>query len=259
VTASLFGKVALITGGTSGIGEAGARLFSEAGASVVIASPQVDRGRQLVNELRRGDRADALFVATDVTQPSQVMELVDTTVKHFGRLDIIWANAGISSPGTAPETSEETWAQIIAVNLSGPFYTAKYGIPALVQSGGGSIVLTASELGLIGAHSFVAYCAAKGGVINMTRALANDCAPYKIRVNCVAPGPIRTPMLIEHFGKALDPSAEESRTARATLLGRLGQPEEIAKAALFLASDDSSYMTGSIQVVDGGVTCWNTF
>jgi NAD(P)-dependent dehydrogenase (short-subunit alcohol dehydrogenase family) len=167
---------------------------------------------------------------------------------------VLYANAGVLESGTAPETSLETWQRIIDVNLSGQFHLVKYGIPALVEAGGGSIILTASELGLVGASECVAYCAAKGGVVNMTRALAIDCAPHGIRVNCICPGPIRTNMIERFFAEADDRDEVERRQIEPVLLKRLGEPEEIARTAVHLASDESSYTTGAIHVVDGGIT-----
>ena len=158
--------------------------------------------------------------------------------------------------GTAPETSEDAWRLAIDVNLGGAFRLAKFGIPALVRAGGGSIVLTASELGLVGASNAAAYCASKGGVVNLTRAMAIDCGPLGIRVNCLCPGPIETPMLREWFEEASDPAEAERVQTEPVLLGRIGRPHEIADAAVHLASDASSYMTGSMMVVDGGATAW---
>jgi NAD(P)-dependent dehydrogenase (short-subunit alcohol dehydrogenase family) len=175
---------------------------------------------------------------------------------HFGAVHVLYSNAGVLDTGTAPDTSLELWRKIIDVNLSGPFYLAKYGIPALIHSGGHSIILTASELGTVGTTATVAYCSAKGGVINMARAIAIDCAPHNIRVNCLAPGPIETPMLDNWFAAGDDPAALIKAQTDPILLGRLGKPEEIAEVALFLATEASSYMTGSLVVVDGGCTAW---
>jgi NAD(P)-dependent dehydrogenase (short-subunit alcohol dehydrogenase family) len=169
---------------------------------------------------------------------------------------VLYASAGVMPTGTAPETSEEDWRLAIEVNLGGCFRLAKFGIPALQRAGGGSIILTASELGLVGASRSAAYCAAKGGVVNLTRALAIDCGPLGIRVNCLCPGPIETPMLRDWLNAAPDPAGAERVQVSPVLLGRIGRPDEIAEAALHLASDASSYATGSITVVDGGATAW---
>jgi len=255
----LAGKVALITGGTSGLGRAGALRFAREGARVAVASIQPREGAELVETINRDQAGAALFIECDVSRPEQVERMIGAVEAHFGRLDAIWSNAGISGDGTAPDTSLELWDRIIAVNLSGGFYVAKYGIPALIRAGGGSLFFTASEFGLVGASAAAAYCASKGGVINMTRAIAVDCGRHRIRVNCICPGPIWTPMLRAGFDAAPDPAAMEAEQVRPVLLGRIGEADEIASAALFLASDDSSYMTGAVLVVDGGATAWYGF
>jgi NAD(P)-dependent dehydrogenase (short-subunit alcohol dehydrogenase family) len=255
----LAGKVALIAGGTSGIGRAGAERFSQEGAQVVVASPQREEGQRFATELNQERPDSALYLETDVSRPEDVRRMVEASEAQFGRLDVLWANAGIAGGGTAPDTSHELWERVIAVNLGGVFNVAKYGIPALVRAGGGSLIFTASEFGLVGASSSVAYCAAKGGVVNMTRAIAVDCGPLKIRVNCICPGPIWTPLLKSEFAAAADPAAVEAAQVRPLLLGRIGEADEIANAAVFLASDESSFMTGSIMVVDGGATAWYGF
>jgi NAD(P)-dependent dehydrogenase (short-subunit alcohol dehydrogenase family) len=248
-TPRLAGKVAIITGGTSGIGRAGALLFAAEGASVVVASIDPDAGARTVAEIAAAG-GEASFVETDVTQPDQVRALVEAALERHGRLDVLYSNAGCNETGTAPETSIESWARVIAVNLSGPFHLAKFG------SGGGSVILTASELGLVGTRASVSYCAAKGGVVNMTRALAIDAAADGIRVNCLAPGPTMTPMMEEWLGGPAEREERERAQIEPVLLGRMARPEEIAATALFLASDESSFMTGAVHVVDGGATSW---
>jgi NAD(P)-dependent dehydrogenase (short-subunit alcohol dehydrogenase family) len=254
VPGRLEGKVAIITGGTSGIGRAGALLFAREGARVAIGALDAADGEPAVESLRAEGLEDALFVPTDVSRADDAARLVKRSVERFGRLDVLYSNAGMDEGGTAVDTSHESWERVVGVNLTGHFNVAKYAIPALARSGGGSIILTASELGLVGAHSSVAYCAAKGGVVNMTRAMAIDCAPLTIRVNCLCPGPVDTPLIRRWFGQGPDAADRERVQTEAVLFGRLGRPEEIAGAALFLASDESSFMTGSIMVVDGGVT-----
>jgi NAD(P)-dependent dehydrogenase (short-subunit alcohol dehydrogenase family) len=248
----LAGKVAIITGGTSGIGRAGTIRFAREGARVVVGSRDRGAGDALVAELA-GEGLDVTFVATDVAKAGDAEGLVQAAVTAHGRLDILWSNAGIQETGTAPETTEEIWNRVIGVNLTGHFHMAKSAIPVMTANGGGSIIFTASELGLVGASSSLAYCAAKGGVVNMTRAMAIDCAPT-VRVNCLCPGAIQTPMLDRWFREAPDPALLERNQIEPIPLGRLGRAEEIAAAALFLASDESSYTTGAIQLVDGGVT-----
>ncbi len=251
----LAGKVAVVTGGTSGIGRAATRLFGREGARIAVGARGAEQGGHVVAEIE-AEGSEALFVRTDVADPADVERLIDETERRFGRIDVLYSNAGIMLTGSAPETSEKAWRETIDVNLGGPFFLAKYGVPALERAGGGSIVLTASELGTVGAAETVAYCAAKGGVINMTRALAIDCAPLGIRVNCLCPGPVDTPMLTDWFDAAADRGAAVKRQTDPILLRRIGLPEEIAEAALFLASDASSFMTGAVMVVDGGATAW---
>lgn len=249
-------KVVILTGGTSGIGKASALLFAREGATVVIGARSEQAGRDLVAEIEGDGRGQALFVKTDVAKPEQVESLVQQTLSRYGRVDVLYANSGVFPGGTAPETSLETWRLAIDVNLAGQFYLAKYGIPALIDTGGKVIIFTASELGTVGATATVAYCAAKGGVINMTRAVAIDCAPHGIRVNCLAPGPVETPMLREWIDASADPQALEETQKSPVLLKRFGTPEEIAEVALFMASDASSFMTGALIVADGGATAW---
>jgi NAD(P)-dependent dehydrogenase (short-subunit alcohol dehydrogenase family) len=255
-TGRLSDKVVIITGGTSGIGKDSSLLLAREGAKVVIGARNERSGQSVVETIQEDGRGDALFVKTDVAWPEEVERLVYRTMEHFGRVDVLYGNSGILSTGTATETSIETWRRCIDVNLAGQFYLAKYGIPALIESNGGVIIFTASELGTVGISEGVAYCAAKGGLINMTRAVAIDCAPYGIRVNCLAPGPVETPMLRNWINKSANPAETEEAQTGPVLLKRFGRPEEIAEVALFLASDASSFMTGSVVVVDGGATSW---
>lgn len=249
-------KVVIITGGTSGIGKASSLLFGREGAKLVIGARNEQAGESIVQTIKQDGQGDALFVKTDVAHPEQVENLVQRTMEHFGRVDVLYGNSGILPTGTAPDTSIEAWRQCIDINLGGQFYLAKYGIPALIESKGGVIIFTASELGTVGISKGVAYCAAKGGLVNMSRAVAIDCAPYGIRVNCLAPGPVETPMLRDWINEAENPAEIEEAQTRPVLLKRFGRPEEIAEVAVFLASDASSFMTGSLVLVDGGATAW---
>ena len=248
---TLAGKVAVVTGATSGIGRQIATRFTRAGAQVVAAGRRSEEGQRLVDE-----GGAARFVATDVTDPTQVAALIAAAEEAHGRIDILVSAAGVMTSGTAPDTSLEAWRTTIDTNLAGPFFLAKYGIPALLRAGGGTMVVVASELGLVGARQTVAYCAAKGGLINMTRALAVDNAPLGIRVNCLCPGPIDTPMLRDWIAGAADPETLQRDQLRPVPLGRFGRADEIAEAALFLASDASSFLAGSVVVADGGATAW---
>lgn len=251
----LEGKVAVVTGGTSGLGRAGAIRFAREGAKVAVASRREEEGRKVVDEISSAG-GEAVFLRTDVRVSQDVEALVAQAEARFGKIDVLYASAGVMLTGTAPETSDDVYEQVVDVNVGGSFRLAKYGIPALVRAGGGSIVLTASELGLVGAREAVAYCASKGAVVNMTRALAVDCGEIGIRVNCLCPGPIDTPMLRDWFEGGQDPAELERRQTEPVLLKRVGKPEEIAETALFLASTASSFMTGAVVVADGGATAW---
>jgi NAD(P)-dependent dehydrogenase (short-subunit alcohol dehydrogenase family) len=254
-TGRLTGKVAVITGATSGLGRAGAVRFAAEGARVVAASRREAEGKELVDEIQTAG-GEAVFVPCDVTEPDDVRALIDAAEKAFGSVTVLYASAGVMHAASAPDTTEEIWRQTIEVNLGGTFRLAKFGIPALQRAGGGSIILTASELGMVGTSRAAAYCASKGGVINLTRALAIDCAPLGIRVNAICPGPIETPMLRDWFNDEPDPAKAERAQVEPVLLKRIGRPDEIADAAVHLASDASSYMTGTTMVVDGGATAW---
>jgi NAD(P)-dependent dehydrogenase (short-subunit alcohol dehydrogenase family) len=246
--------VAVITGGSSGLGRAGARRFAAAGAKVAIGALQPDQGAEVAGEITAAG-GEAFYQDTDVRNPADVEALVSAAERRWGRIDVLYASAGVMPVGSAPDTSEDDYQLAVDVNLGGCFRLAKYGIPALARAGGGSVVLTGSEIGIRGASGAAAYCASKGAVVNLTRALAIDSAPLGVRVNCLCPGPIDTPMLRAWFQTG-DPGELERTQVAPLLLGRLGRPEEIAEAAFFLASDASSYMTGAVFVVDGGATCW---
>jgi NAD(P)-dependent dehydrogenase (short-subunit alcohol dehydrogenase family) len=248
----LEGRAAIVTGAGSGIGAAAVRLFAAEGAAVTLADRDAGRLETVAGEIAAaGGRA--LAVPTDVTDPGQVKALVAAAVAAFGRLDVVYSNAGVMFEGTALDTEDDEFRRCLDVNLAAHFSLAKHSIPVLRDGGGGSIVFTASELGLVGTAHTVAYCAAKGGIVNMTRALAIDSAPFGIRVNCVCPGPIDTPLL----GDLMVGDPERlARQVAPILLKRVGAAEEVARAALFLACDDSSYVTGSPLIVDGGATCW---
>lgn len=251
----LAGKVAVVSGATSGIGREISIRLGAAGTLVVGAGRRTELGNGVVSQIAEAG-GKGRFVTTDVSDPEQVERLIGEAEASFERIDILISAAGRMSAGTAPQTSVELWRSIIDTNLAGPFYLAKYGIPALVRAGGGAMVIIASELGLVGARDAAAYCAAKGGLVNLTRALAVDHASQGVRVNCLCPGPIDTPLLRDWFASAPDPAALERDQLEPVLLGRLGKAEEIAEAALFLASDASSYFAGSVVVADGGATAW---
>lgn len=249
----LSGKVALITGGASGIGAATARLFAAEGARVALGD--VDQaGLNDVGLVIRDAGGEALTLVADVSNSAQVAELVDATVKTFGRLDILFANAGIGRGGTVVDLPLEAFDEIVAVNLRGPFLCARHAIPHIAAAGGGAVLMTASELALVGSPGNAVYCASKAALIGMARAMALDHAPQRIRVNCICPGAVETPMLRASIDRAVNPAADEADIIARMPLGRIGKAHEIARAALFLASDDASFVTGTAMVVDGGWT-----
>jgi len=244
-------KVVIITGAKSGIGFATALRFAAEGAKVIVAD--VREATQEVREItKRG--AEALFVQVDVSSELQVNALIEKTVAAYGHLDVLVNNAGMELAKKVTDTTEVEWDRLINVNLKGVFLCSKAAIPVLRRNGGGVIVNVASELGLVGGSEIAAYCASKGGVVQLTKAMAIDHADDAIRVNCICPGPVSTPLLKAIIETSSDPKEEQRSIVEKTLLKRLGRPEEIANVILFLASDESSYMTGSVVVVDGGWT-----
>jgi meso-butanediol dehydrogenase/(S,S)-butanediol dehydrogenase/diacetyl reductase len=240
------GKVAIVTGGTSGIGEATVRLFVKEGARVVIAARREELGNALVRELG-ADKA--LFCKCDVALPADIEALMAATVKAFGGLDILVNNAAASCFGYTPDLDPATWHQVIATNLNSIFYTARTAIPLFRQRGGGSIVNVASVSGQFGDYGFTAYNASKGGMVNYTKALAIDHAQENIRVNVVCPGLVDTPM-----SAVINDMGLHDLWVDSIPMKRGGRPDEIAKIIAFVASDDASFMTGSVIVADGGLT-----
>ncbi|HEY6065992.1 MAG TPA: glucose 1-dehydrogenase, partial [Thermoanaerobaculia bacterium] len=245
-------KVAIVTGAGSGIGRESARLFAREGARVVVAEVNDEPGRATVNEIRSAG-GEALFVHADVSKGADARDMVAAAEETYGRLDILFNNAGIfpAKDGSVLETDEETWDLVMRVNLKGVFLGCKYAIPAMLRTGGGSIANTASFVALMGAATpQIAYTASKGGVLSMTREIAVEFARKGIRANALCPGPVDTPLLQELFS---DPARRARRLVHIPP-GRLAKPEEIARAALFLASDESSYVNGATFTVDGGIT-----
>jgi NAD(P)-dependent dehydrogenase (short-subunit alcohol dehydrogenase family) len=248
-------KVALITGGTSGIGEATAKLFAKEGAKVAITGLHDERGAAVVREIRQhnGD-SGCMFIHSDVRLADDCKRAVDETLRAFGRIDILFNNAGVFYPQTALECSEREWDEQIDVNLKGMFLMSQFTLPGMIAQGHGVIVNNASGWGLVGGDHAVAYCASKGGVVLLTKALAVDHGRQGIRVNCICPGDVDTAMLPSDAKMRGLPWEKYLEDCKNRPMGRIGKPEEIAKAVLFLASDDSSFMTGSALVVDGGGT-----
>ncbi|HET9226175.1 MAG TPA: glucose 1-dehydrogenase [Thermoanaerobaculia bacterium] len=245
----LVNKVALITGAGSGIGRETALLFSSEGARVVVADVNDAAGQAVVEEIG----GEAVYVHADVSKSADAENMIRTAEERFGRLDVLFNNAGISHPNDddAVATEEEVWDLTMNINLKGVFLGCKFGIPALRRAGGGSIINTASFVAVLGAATpQLAYTASKGGVLAMTRELAVIHARENIRVNALCPGPLHTELLMKYL------NTEEKRRRRLVHIpmGRFGEAKEIAKAALFLASDESSFTTGATFLVDGGIT-----
>jgi NAD(P)-dependent dehydrogenase (short-subunit alcohol dehydrogenase family) len=247
------GKVALVTGGASGIGRATALTFAREGAKLIIADMNEDGGHQTVHMITE-QGGEAVFVKTDVTQATAVEALISKAVETYGRLDCAHNNAGISGFGIAgdaytltAEYPEERWHQVIAVNLTGVWLCLKYELQQMCAHGGGAIVNTASVAGLIGSRGLAAYVASKHGVVGLTKTAALEYAQQGIRVNCVCPGVIQTPMT----ERALRDPARQAQIA-ARPMGRVGTPEEIAEAVVWLCSDAASFVTGHTMIVDGG-------
>ena len=244
----LEGKVALISGGARGMGAAEARMFASEGASVVIGDVLEDEGRRVAAEIGEAG-GQALFVTLDVTSESQWRDAIDAAVSSFGRLDVLVNNAGIGGGGNVEETTEADWDRTMDINAKGVFLGTKTAIPAMRRSGGGSIINISSQLGIVGTdNSSPQYQASKGAVRLLTKSTAIQYAREGIRANSVHPGPIVTPMT--EAGRA-DQDRYDLTVSRIPL-GRYGEPEDVAYGVLFLASDESSFMTGSELVIDGG-------
>ena len=248
----LEGKVALITGGASGMGKVAAALFAREGARVVLTDVADEAGETTAEEIR-GAGGDARYVHADVSAEHDASSMVDATLEAFGSLHILYNNAGVMLPedGSVDAADERIWDITLGVNVKGVAFGCKYGIPAMISSGGGSIVNVASFVAWMGAAtSQTAYTASKGAVLAMTREIAVEYARRGVRCNALCPGPIETPLLMQ----LLSDEAKRQRRFVHIPMGRLGRAEELAKAALFLASDDSSFMTGASLLVDGGIT-----
>jgi NAD(P)-dependent dehydrogenase (short-subunit alcohol dehydrogenase family) len=248
----LEGKVALITGGASGMGRVASALFAREGAKVVLTDVADDAGEAAAAQIRH-EGGEAAYVRADVSKEADAKAMVDVAIERFGGLHILYNNAGVMPPedGSIDALDERIWDLIFAVNVKGVAFGCKYGVPALIASGGGSIVNVASFVAWMGAAtSQTAYTSSKGAVLAMTREIAVEYARRGVRCNALCPGPIETPLLM----KLLSDEARRQRRFVHIPMGRLGQAEELAKAALFLASDDSSFMTGASLIVDGGIT-----
>jgi NAD(P)-dependent dehydrogenase (short-subunit alcohol dehydrogenase family) len=247
----LSGKRAIVTGGASGIGRATAGLFARQGAAVCIADIRADLGQEVVDEIA-AEGGRALFVPCDVTRAEDCQEVVGRAGQQFGGLDILFNSAGVIHRASVVDTSEDEWDRVMAVNVKSIFLFGKYAVPLMVESGGGAIINVSSGWGLVGGRKAVAYCASKGAVVLLTKAMALDHGSQNIRVNCICPGDTDTPLLKEEaqqLGQDLEGFFAEAADRP---LKRIGQPEDIAQAALYLASDASAFVTGTTLVVDGG-------
>ncbi len=242
------GKVVLITGGNKGLGLAAAKMFWAEGAKVVIAARDVRTGKIAARE------TDGLFVPTDVRKARECSRAVAQTIRAHKRLDVLVNNAGIIyRDHTVEQTSEEEWDEVIDTNLKGTFLMSKYAMPAL-RSTKGAIVNVSSYVGLVGFPGSASYAASKAGIVNFTRTMALDHAKEQIRINCVCPGSVETDMIYRAWDKTGDAAAAEQLWKSKHPLGRIATAEEVAKAILFLAGDDASFITGAALPVDGGIT-----
>jgi NAD(P)-dependent dehydrogenase (short-subunit alcohol dehydrogenase family) len=250
----LEGRAALITGAASGIGRATALLFAREGAWVGVVDVDDAGGRETVRAITDAG-GDAVWVPADVSAPPDARRAADTVAGWHGRLDILFNNAGISHVGVLHEIPEAEWDQVVAVNLRGVYLMAKYTLPHMIAQGGGCIINMSSGAALLGLERRAAYSATKGAVLALTRAMAVDYADYRIRVNALCPGTVYTPFVERYLRTSYsDPGAALERLKQRHLTGTLGRPEEIAAAALYLASDDAAFITGAPFIIDGGMT-----
>jgi NAD(P)-dependent dehydrogenase (short-subunit alcohol dehydrogenase family) len=257
MTGRLEGKIAVITGATSGIGKATATLFAQEGASLVMTGRRADLGRELEKQIA-GLGAQGLYVQADHTRPVDCQRVTDESIARFGRIDILFNNAGIVTHGTAETTTDEVWNQTMAINVAAVWRMCRLVIPHMKKQGGGVIINNGSDWSVVAAADALPYITSKGAVGLMTKAMAMDHARENIRVNAVCPGDtIVERWLEEGYFEGSGPISMEEALQEAAdhiPMGRYGRPEEIAKAVLFLACDDSSFMTGHLLLVDGGST-----
>jgi len=250
----LEGKVALVTGATSGIGEASASQMAKLGTRVMLSGRDVERGRRIAGEITSSGGV-ASFIAGDIRESGFCQHLVDTTCQRFGRLDVLVNSAGISRSGSALETTDQQWHDTIAVNLTALFFLSRAALRVMREHGGGSIVNVASDWGLVGGRNAASYCASKGGVVLLTKAMALDHAKDNIRINAVCPGDTDTAMMNESFRqRGLNYEEGKAISAAGIPMGRMATAVEIANVISFLASDSSSFITGVALPVDGGNT-----
>jgi NAD(P)-dependent dehydrogenase (short-subunit alcohol dehydrogenase family) len=244
-------KAAIVTGATSGMGRAMALLFAREGASVMAGGRDRERGATLVQEIQSGG-GRAEFVAGDVSLPETSERLVDECTRSFGGVDVVVASAGMLGLGSVTELRVETWRQTLAVNLDAVFYLLRSAVPQMRKRGAGSIVINGSIAALKGFPNHAAYCASKGALLALVRQAAIDLGPA-IRINLLCPGPVDTPLIWESAAAFAEPARAVADAAGKTILKRLGRPEDVARAALFLASNESDWMTGTALTIDGGI------
>ncbi|MDD3714173.1 MAG: glucose 1-dehydrogenase [Atribacterota bacterium] len=246
-------KKVFISGGATGIGEAAVLLFAQQGAIVTIFDRDIENGEKCLQKILDGG-GRGIFISGNLIYPEEIEKAIDQSLKTYGGIDILINNAGVESPYSVHEMPIEEWDRVMAVNLRGMYLMAKAVIPIMKKSGGGAIVNTASISGLLGWPISAAYCVSKGGVIQLTKQMAVDYAQDNIRVNCIAPGTTLTPLIERIFQQESEPEKAKQQISQMHPLGRFAQPEEIAQAILFLASEDASFITGAVLPVDGGYT-----
>lgn len=245
----LKGKVAIVTGAGSGIGEATALTFAKEGARVIVVDVVDSLGNDTAEQIRAAG-GDAIYVHADVTSSDEIQSMVNTTISNFGKLDVLFNNAGIAMRLAVADLPEEDWDRCIDINLKGAYLGSKYAIPAMLSNGGGSIINTASIYGIVGGPNRAAYVASKGGIVNLTRGMALDYADSNIRVNCICPGYTDTP-IIQNIVQTPD---KYQALVDQHPMGRLAKASDIAYGALYLASDESAFVTGIALPIDGGYT-----
>lgn len=245
-------RAAIVTGAARGIGEATAILFAREGAKVVVADMRKEEGEKVAQQIR-DEGGEAIFVHVDVTIEDQVVALVEATVNAYGTIHVLVNNAGTFAINRIHETTNEQWDHVMNTDLRGYFWCSKYVIPYMIEAGGGSIIMTSSVDGLVAEPDLPVYCAAKAGIMGLVRAMALDYGRDNIRVNAICPGVIDTPLNVEYFGTLPDPEKARKEFGAVHMLGRLGTSMEMAYCFLFLACDESSFVTGSSLVADGGM------
>ncbi|HYW01030.1 MAG TPA: glucose 1-dehydrogenase [Candidatus Acidoferrum sp.] len=257
-------RVAIITGAGSGIGRAAAQLFAKEGARIVVADLDRNKGEETAQNIR-AKGGQSIFVYADVTKSSLVESAVSEAISEFGKVDILYNSAGVDifvinpkADGTVVGTLEEDWDRLLAINLKGAFLFAKYTLPHMMKQRRGVVINMGSEYGVVGGLASAAYCASKGGIVLLTKQMALDYAPYNIRVNCICPCNVDTPLMEKGLATSEDPQAMRRNWEKIMPLGRFSKPEEIAAGALYLASDDASFVTGTVLSIDGGVTAGGT-